>query len=1202
MRRVWNQMGKIAGGALFALCLLLLFGVRVLAAPEDLVGKEVTIGGITYEFAEGESYEMDEAVIACVTEISPDLEGEVAIPESITAESLDPDDQTAYPVKVLEAPGSFDTSPKNITSLMIPDSVEVIGQGVNFGRLSGVKELTIPGSVKVFQAMIQNASNLEKLTFAEGVEEISSNSMVSGCDSLKEISLPSTLKRITQPGTFSNCGVETIELPAGLEVLSEGSTFSNCESLREVHLPACVTEIMSNTFSGCTSLKKVTAEGTVTAIGSAAFNECTSLTEVPNFSEVTAITGSSAFKNCESLEYVNFSDKLTDLSCANAFQGCGKLKGNIDLTNVTSIGKWAFVYCYDLNLAGDLGKVTSIGDYAFYYINLTGDINLTGVKDLNNKTGAFAHSSISSILLNDQVNVIPEKFLEGCENLTSLEIPDGVETIGDRAFAGCTGLETVEIGSGITSIGEAAFDGCTALKTVIINTSKEAVSGLTVPEGVQVIYTVPSLEETDSRIAEGGLTIYEAVEAAGDGTPCVIRLEKNVMLDKGKLVIPAGKEIEITSEKEVYLFADSGSYKDSTLIEVEDGASLTAGGQVVYEGGGVNASAAETHLGRIVDCYGEMDIQGGTFQHVNTHVDDTHCGVIHLHGAGASLHMSGGSISGNTLRMAGNAPVSGSVLVCDQAEFVMDGGRISENKAMEAYIMTPGVCVSGDAASFTMNDGEISGNRGLFNGAVFVYGAKDQDEFRSSFVLNDGEISGNRINEYRKNGSSDSGGAVSVYRASYFRMEGGKISDNVTYGDGGGVTVFDMGCETTEFVMNGGEVSGNEAHKSNSGADAGCGGGIYCSAKRVYLNAGKIIDNMTSEHGGGLYIGTDDNGRYTAYLKDALVTDNEAETVGGGIWVCPTGRVRLCASDGVAVFDNHVPDGIGYAGKDIAIVAALGAISHPSTLPERLPGGGRYLWYRDGHVSGPPGASVGTVQTNVPRFDPENPGEPETDLIDRTSGGSFVAVLDESQKETARKQAKLIISGNKAARGGGIGTNSSLTVGDGQMTEYTLTVNKVWDTEKQPDVQLPESVDISLVIGDRVLDSITLTPDNGWSGTFTRLPDPDTLGGEKITVREDAVPQGFEVSYSEVDVDKEAHTMSVTVTNHAAVAGDGPQTDAGETDPGQPGGGDALQTQDQIARTGVDEAAGAAAAVLAVALTGITAVAVLRQRRSKTDR
>lgn len=1188
-------MGKIAGGALFALCLLLLFGVRVLAAPENLAGQEMIIDGITYEFAEGASYDMDEAVIACVTEISPDLEGEVAIPESITAESLDPDDQTAYPVKVLEAPGSFDTSPKNITSLTIPDSVEVIGQGVNFGRLSGLKELTIPGSVKVFQAMIQNASGLEKLTFAEGVEEISSNSMVSGCDRLKEISLPSTLKRITQPGTFSNCGVETIELPAGLEELSEGSTFSGCESLREVHLPACVTEIMSNTFSGCTSLEKVTADGTVTAIGSAAFNECTSLTEVPDFSEVTAITGSSAFKNCENLEYVNFSDKLTDLSCSNAFEGCGKLKGNIDLTNVTSIGKWAFVYCYDLNLTGDLSKVTSIGAYAFYYINLTGDINLTGVKDLNNKTGAFAHSSISSILLNDQVNVIPEKFLEGCENLTSLEIPDGVETIGDRAFAGCTGLETVEIGSGITSIGEAAFDGCTSLKTVIIHTSREAVSGLTVPEGVRVIYTVPSLEETDSRIAEGGPTIYEAVKEAVEGTPCVIRLEKNVMLDAGKLVIPAGKEIEITSEKEVYLFADRESYKDNTLIQVEDGASLTAGGQVIYEGGGVNASAAAEHLGRIVDCYGEMEIQGGTFQHVNTHVDDTHCGVIHLHGAGASLHMSGGSVSDNTLRMAGNAPVSGSVLVCDQAEFVMDGGRISENKAMEAYIMTPGVCVSGEAASFTMNDGGIAGNRGLFNGAVFVYGAKDQDESRSSFVLNGGEISGNRINEYRKNGSSDSGGAVSVYRASCFRMEGGKISDNVTYGDGGGVTVFDMGCETTEFVMNGGEISGNEAHKSNSGADAGCGGGIYCSAKRVYLNAGKIIGNMTSEHGGGLYIGTDDNGRYTAYLKDALITDNEAETVGGGIWVCPTGRVRLCASDGVAVFDNHVPDGIGYAGKDVAIVAALGAISHPSTLPERLPGGGRYLWYKDGHVSGPPGASVGTVQTNVPRFDPENPGEPETDLTDRTSGGSFVAVLDESQKETARKQAKLIISGNKAARGGGIGTNSSLTVGDGQMTEYSLTVNKVWDTEKQPDVQLPKSVKISLVIGDRVLDSITLTPDNGWSGTFIRIPDPDTLEGEEIQVREENVPEGFEVEYSKIVTDDENRTMAITVTNRALDpdVGSGGQEDSEE--PGKADDSPAKKGEESIKTGDAGNIAGWMAALLVSVGAGVFALYIRRR-------
>ena len=81
----------------------------------------------------------------------------------------------------------------NYTALVLPDTLTDIG-----GSLSGFKnvtEITIPGSVKVFNATLQNMKQLKTLTFDEGVEEIASGSVVSGCKSLTTIHLPSSEKK-----------------------------------------------------------------------------------------------------------------------------------------------------------------------------------------------------------------------------------------------------------------------------------------------------------------------------------------------------------------------------------------------------------------------------------------------------------------------------------------------------------------------------------------------------------------------------------------------------------------------------------------------------------------------------------------------------------------------------------------------------------------------------------------------------------------------------------------------------------------------------------------------------------------------------------------------------------------------------------------------------------------------------------------------
>lgn len=132
----------------------------------------------------------------------------------------------------------------NYTALVLPDTLTDIG-----GSLSGFKnvtEITIPGSVKVFNATLQNMKQLKTLTFDEGVEEIASGSVVSGCKSLTTIHLPSSLQKLSGTSTFSGASALTdITLPEGIAI-TEGSTFSECTSLESIELPASITTIPSH--------------------------------------------------------------------------------------------------------------------------------------------------------------------------------------------------------------------------------------------------------------------------------------------------------------------------------------------------------------------------------------------------------------------------------------------------------------------------------------------------------------------------------------------------------------------------------------------------------------------------------------------------------------------------------------------------------------------------------------------------------------------------------------------------------------------------------------------------------------------------------------------------------------------------------------------------------------------------------------------
>ena len=357
-------------------------------------------------------------------------------------------------------------------------------------------------------------------------------------------------------------------------------------------------------------------------------------------------------------------------------------------------------------------------------------------------------------------------------------------------------------------------------------------------------------------------------------------------------------------------------------------------------------------------------------------------------------------------------------------------------------------------------------------------------------------------------------------------MTGGTIRNNrATGGHGGGVCVAGKAgsgatlATESKFTMTGGTISGNSASQS--------GGGVYINSDDVELRGGYITNNTAGNHGGGVYVSEPPQ---LGSIYNAVVTGNTASVMGGGMWFCPTGDATLSVTNGVALYGNKAQGSTsGSAGDDFAsLIGSTGRV----TLADRMLGGGAVEWYRDGGVKSqgttPYSDDVGTVDTTVSRFDPQNPGERITEISTADGNYALKAVVSQEAIALAQSQAKLWITGNSASRGGGIGSNGAAQMGEPNR-EYTLKVTKQWSSDT-PENQKAE-VTVYLKIGDYQLDAVTLSKDNDWTAEFTGLPDPATLGGLQYAVVESPVPEGFVPAYSAAQVDEDSKLITITVTN-----------------------------------------------------------------------
>jgi len=148
---------------------------------------------------------------------------------------------------------------KKITSIVLPDSVETIGEGA-----------------------FLSCTKLETILFGSGLKTMK-DSAFAKCKRLTQVFLPKKIKKI------------------------QNNSFYGCKKLSLVTMGNKVTTVGDYAFSGCTTLKNVTLSAIITKIGAGAFHNNESLTSIVLPASLSAISGS-AFVGCGDLDNISIDD------------------------------------------------------------------------------------------------------------------------------------------------------------------------------------------------------------------------------------------------------------------------------------------------------------------------------------------------------------------------------------------------------------------------------------------------------------------------------------------------------------------------------------------------------------------------------------------------------------------------------------------------------------------------------------------------------------------------------------------------------------------------------------------------------------------------------------------------------------------------------------------------------------------------------
>ena len=631
--------------------------------------------------------------------------------------------------------------------------------------------------------------------------------------------------------------------------------------------------------------------------------------------------------------------------------------------------------------------------------------------------------------------------------------------------------------------------------------------------------------------------IITAVEGLGDGESTELSIASEITVEDGAqpLVVPAGKQVTFTGSGKI-------SGNRSPLFSVEEGGTLTLSGPTF-----TNAQFSVA---------GDMNLVGGAIR------DTAVTGPVVF-------------VNGGTLTIGGEAEFSGNNVSDESGKLLPAGVEKLKYAPITAYNGT--VRVKG---------GTLSNNTGLLRGGVV--GLWSRDGGTRTFEMSGGTLTGNVISHPRFQGY---GGAVYGEDASV-KITGGVLQQNST--ERGGALAF----INSDVSLSGGVV----VQGNNNGEYKGSGGGLFQSGGTLNISGATFTENVSTGSGGAIYTAgdtkaviraaefsgntsqgfwgggamyNDTKAEVTIYnglirgnkIKDVFVIgagNHPASAQGGGVWNCPTGSTVMHVTRGVAIFDNEAPNVVkgtlAGAGDDFASIIKhefdKPVAGHAVEVTERMLGGSPRAWFQDGSIYNI--HSNWSAESQVPRYsaDGDNTAIKPNETV--TNNIAFKSVPTKDAKAIAETLATVKITDNVATgtgmSGGGIANNGTLTFGEPEPWELKL--EKKWANDDPKD--RPESISVDVKLGDKVLETIKLTKENGWKAELANYPDPSTLigaaTGEKIplTFVEHDV-DGYMSHGAVVTENKDTKTIEVEIVNEPPTSVDVEKRWSGDVEADRPG-------------------------------------------------